>query len=199
VSEPGQDQSGGWDRRRVIGAAAAGVAALAVVALLVVGLANSGTGTSINDALDAGERPEAPDVTLPVLYAGDGIGPQGAEVALDDLAGRPVVLNFWASWCPPCRDEAPLLEDLADRYRDRGVVVLGLDTQDLSDNARGFINQLGLTYPSLRDGSAESEIAFEVNGLPETFILDAQGRIAHRHIGPVTRLEQLSRPLEQVL
>ena len=67
MSEPRQDQSGGWDRRRVIGAAAAGVAALAVVALLVVGLANSGTGTSIDDALDAGERPEAPDVTLPVL------------------------------------------------------------------------------------------------------------------------------------
>ena len=199
MSEPHEAESGGWDRRRIFGAAAAALAAVAVIALLVVGLANSGTGTSINDALAAGERPDAPDLTLPVLFAADGVGPKGSEMALADLAGRTVVLNFWASWCPPCRDEAPLLDDIAGRYGGRGVLVLGLDTQDLSDNALGFIRQFGLTYPSLRDGSGDSEAAFEVTGLPETFILDAEGRIAHRHIGPLTRPEQLNRPLEQVL
>ncbi len=199
MSEPHEPEAGGWDRRRTLGAAAAGLAAVAVIALLVVGLANSGTGTSINDALAAGDRPDAPDLTLPVLFAADGVGPKGSEVALADLEGRTVVLNFWASWCPPCRDEAPLLDDIAGRYGGRGVLVLGLDTQDLSDNALGFIRQFGLTYPSLRDGSGDSEAAFEVTGLPETFILDAEGRIAHRHIGPVTRPEQLTRPLEQVL
>ena len=188
-----------WTRRQIVGGSLAGVSVLAVMALLIVGLANQGVGTSISDALDAGERPDAPPIDLPVLDAGDGIGPEGADITLDDLRGRAVVLNFWASWCTPCRDEAPLLEAIAQDYRGRDVVVLGVDTQDLSDNALGFISQLGLTYPSLRDGTDGAQRDYQVTGLPETFILDKQGRIAHHHIGPVTIPEQLTQPLEQIL
>lgn len=193
------DEDPRWTRRQVVGGGLGAVAVLAVIAILIVGLANQGVGTSISDALDAGERPDAPPVELPVLFAGDGVGPVGAEITLDDLKGRTVVLNFWASWCTPCRDEAPLLEAIAQDYRGRDVVVLGIDTQDLSDNALGFIRQLGLTYPSLRDGTDGAQRDYQVTGLPETFILDNQGRIAHHHIGPVTTPEQLIRPLEQIL
>ena len=193
------DDERGWSRRQIVGASLGVLGVCAVIALLVIGLANQGVGTSISDALDAGDRPAAPEVELSVLYSGDGVGPDGADITLQDLRGRAVVLNFWASWCTPCRDEAPLLEGIARRYRDRDVVVLGIDTQDLSDNALGFIRQLGLSYPSLRDGTDGSQRAFQVIGLPETFILDRQGRIAHHHIGPVTTPEQLTRPLDQIL
>lgn len=188
------------DRRRLIGAVAGGAAVFAVLLLLVVGLVNKDVGTRIDDALAAGERPDAPDIALPVLLAGDGIGPVGARVALDDLRGRVVVLNLWASWCGPCRTEAPLLEDLARRHRQRGddVVFLGLDTQDLSGDARAFAREYGLSYPSLRDGTDRAQRALEARGVPETWIIDREGRIAYHHIGAVTDPEQLERPLRSV-
>lgn len=189
------------DRRRLVGAVVGGTLVLLVLLLLVVGLANKDVGSRINDALAAGERPDAPEITLPVLLAGDGVGPEGAEVSLDDLRGRVVVLNLWASWCEPCRAEAPLLESLAQRYRQsgEGVVFLGLDTQDLSGDARAFARRYGLTYPSLRDGTDRSERAFEATGVPETWIIDRQGRIAYHHIGAVTDPEEIERPLRGVL
>ncbi len=188
-----------WGGRRIAGAIGGGLGVLIFVTFLVVGLANSGGESSIGDALADGERPPAPEIELPVLFAGDGVGPQGERVSLSDLRGRTVVLNFWASWCGPCRDEAPLLEGISRRYRDRDVLVLGVDTQDLSDNALGFIRQLGLSYPSLRDGTDGAQRRFQVTGLPETFILDASGRIAFHHIGPVTNPEQITTPLDQTL
>lgn len=193
--------AGARDRRRLLAGLLGGGIVAAVLLLLVVGLANKDVGTRISDALAAGERPDAPALTLPVLVAGDGVGPVGAEVSLDDLRGRVVVLNVWASWCVPCRDEAPLLERLARTHRQAGdgVVFLGLDTQDLTGDARAFVRRYGLTYPSLRDGTDRAQRAFEATGVPETFIIDRQGRIAYRHIGPVVRAEQIERPLRAVV
>ncbi|WP_217915642.1 TlpA family protein disulfide reductase [Miltoncostaea marina] len=192
-------EGGGWDRRRAIGAAVGGVVVLAVIALLVIGLVNRDIGTSIQDALDEGERPEAPGLTLPVLIAGDGVGPVGSEVSLEDLRGRTVVLNFWASWCEPCKAEAPVLERIASRYRPaEEVLVLGVDVQDVREKALGFARDNGLTYPSLRDGEDDARKAFQVPALPETFVIDPQGRIALKVSGPVLDEAQITNAVGQL-
>jgi cytochrome c biogenesis protein CcmG, thiol:disulfide interchange protein DsbE len=204
VDDPGSEQGGppaaGWDRRRVVAAAVGGVVVLGVIALLVVGLVNrDSVGTSIQDALAAGERPEAPALTLPVLVAADGIGPEGAEVSLADLRGRTVVLNFWASWCTPCEIEAPVLEAVAARYRDDGdVVVLGVDVQDLREKALEFVRETGVTYPTLRDGGDDAMNAYQVPALPETFVIDPEGRVALKIRGIIQEEAQLTTAIDQV-
>jgi cytochrome c biogenesis protein CcmG/thiol:disulfide interchange protein DsbE len=188
-----------WDRRRTVWATIAGVLVLGVVVLLVVGLVNRDVGTSIQDALDEGDRPEAPDLTLPVLLAADGIGPRGAEVSLQELRGRTVVLNFWASWCEPCEREAPVLDRVASRYRSADdVVVLGVDVQDLRGNALEFAEEFGIRYPSLRDGGDDAYRDYQLTGLPETFVIDPEGRIALRKIGEIREPEEITTAVEQL-
>lgn len=189
----------GSDRRRLIGLIVGAVIAALIVGLLVVGLVARGGSTSIDDALVAGERPPAPDITLPVLVSGPGLPPAGQTASLASLKGTPVVLNLWASWCGPCRDEAPIFEKAWNRYRGRGALVLGLDLQDLSENALAFLTQYGITYPSLRDGTDASKRDLEATGVPETYIIDRKGRIALHITGQVTDLRQISVPLDQVL
>jgi cytochrome c biogenesis protein CcmG/thiol:disulfide interchange protein DsbE len=193
------DEAPGGGRRRLVIAGIAAVLVLAVIALLVVGLVNNGVGSRIDDALAAGERPEAPGFTLPLLTDDPDLGPAGTEVSLTDLEGRPVVLNFWASWCDPCREEAPILEEVWRDYRGRGVVVLGIDTQDLSENAIAFLDETATTYPSVRDGSSRAEKDYETTGVPETFLIDQDGRIALRFVGQVTEAEQITNALDQVM
>lgn len=188
----------GWTRGRIIGGGLAAIAVLAVLGLLVVGLSLRGVETSIQDALAAGERPPAPELGLPVIIPGGGLD-EGETIELEDLSGRPVVVNFWASWCDPCKTEAPLLESIWQSHRDRGVLFLGVDTEDLTESARRFASDYGLTYPSLRDGTDATKRRWQATGVPETFILDAEGRIAAHIIGEVTRPEQITTPLEQLL
>jgi len=191
--------SGRRDRRRGVWAVVGGTLVAALIALLVVGLVNRDVGSSIQDALDEGERPDAPGLELPVLIAGDGIGPVGAPASLDDLRGQIVVLNFWASWCGPCEAEAPILDEVAARYRGSGeVVVLGVDVEDLREEALSFADEFGIAYPSLRDGGSGSRRDFEVAGLPETFVIDQEGRIALKLIGQVTRPEELTTAVDQL-
>ena len=188
-----------WDRRRTVGAVVGGAIVLGIVLLLVVGLANKDLGTSIQDALEKGKRPDAPAFELPVIASGDGIGPTGSTVSLADLKGRIVVLNFWASWCSPCKDEAPILEEVARRYRLSGdVKVVGVDVQDLREKAVGFIRDQGLTYPSLRDGGGDVQQDFQVPALPETFVIDQQGRIALHVSGGVRTPLDLTTAIEQL-
>jgi cytochrome c biogenesis protein CcmG/thiol:disulfide interchange protein DsbE len=175
------------------------VLVLGVVTLLVVGLLNRDFGTSIQDALDEGRRPAAPELSLPVLAAGDGVGPVGATVALADMRDRIVVVNVWASWCGPCEDEAPVLERVAARYRStKDVLVLGVDVEDLREDALGFIEDNGLTYPNVRDGEDKTRRAFQVREIPESFVIDRQGRIALKIAGPVLDERQLTNAIEQL-
>jgi cytochrome c biogenesis protein CcmG/thiol:disulfide interchange protein DsbE len=191
---------GRWDRRRTIAAVAGGVVVAAVIALLVIGLVHRDVGTSIQDALDEGERPDAPAFAAPVLLAADGIGPVGRDVSLADLSGKTVVLNFWASWCQPCEREAPILNEVAQRYRDQdaAVVVLGLDVQDLSEKALGFARDFGISYPSLRETGDAAYRDYQLTGLPETFVIDPEGRIALKVVGEVTDPVQLTTAIDQL-
>jgi cytochrome c biogenesis protein CcmG/thiol:disulfide interchange protein DsbE len=190
----------GWDRRRTIGAVIGGVIVAAVIAMLVVGLANKDIGTSIQDALEEGKRPNAPDATLPVLLSADGIGPVGQDVSLSSLRGKIVVLNFWASWCEPCKLEAPVLDEVAARYRvsPQEVVVLGVDVQDLREKALDFARSNGITYASLRDGEDDVKNAYQVPALPETFVIDQEGRIALKVAGQLTEPAQITTAVEQL-
>ncbi|MGH2822979.1 MAG: TlpA family protein disulfide reductase, partial [Thermoleophilaceae bacterium] len=144
---------------------------LALVALLAYGLASNEPDRSVDEALAAGEREAAPELELPRL-SGDGVG------SLDDYRGRVVVLNFWASWCEPCREESPLLQRWHERIVKRGATVLGVDVQDLTGDAQEFIDEYDLTYPMLRDGEGSTRENFSILGLPETFVIDRRGRIA---------------------
>jgi cytochrome c biogenesis protein CcmG/thiol:disulfide interchange protein DsbE len=96
-----------------------------------------------------------------------------------------VVLNFWASWCKPCKDESPLLERWHQRMADRGGLVLGVDMIDLTGRAQSFIDEFGLTYPMLKDKDGKGLETFGVAQYPETFVIDRQGRIAAVRRGPV--------------
>jgi len=109
----------------------------------------------------------------------------GSQVRLSEFRGRVVFLNFWASWCPPCRAEARLLEAAWRHYRSRGVVFLGVNIQDREASARGFLEEFGITYPNGRDPQNRVAIDYGVYGLPETFFISRDGLITYKHIGAI--------------
>ena len=119
----------------------------------------------------------APEFTLSPL---DG----GAPVTLASLRGRPAVINFWATWCVPCFQEHPLLVSAARSVGDRARF-LGVIYEDSEEQVRGFLARQGSAYPSLVDPGSRTAIAFGVFGVPETFFIDAEGKIADKHIGPL--------------
>jgi peroxiredoxin len=109
----------------------------------------------------------------------------GGTFRLSDYRGRPVVLNFWASWCGPCRAEAPVLENAWQQYKDQGVIFLGIAVQDREENSRAFIKEFGLTYPVGLDVDDRVATLYEITGLPTTVFIDADGRIRHRWVGAI--------------
>ena len=161
-------------------ATAVAAAAVALIALLAYGVASQSKDTSIDDAVAEGERPSAPLSTLPALGRDD-------EGSLDEYRGQVVVLNFWASWCPPCVEELPLLERTQRRIEDRGATVLGVNYKDLPEDALGFVRRYGISFPSLRDRDGEYAESFAAVAFPETFVIDRRGRIAATRRGPVDR------------
>jgi cytochrome c biogenesis protein CcmG, thiol:disulfide interchange protein DsbE len=136
---------------------------LAVVGLLVFGLVSKGSaGLSVGEA--------APDTPLPRL---EGNGTR----SLADYRGRWVLVNFWASWCIPCRQEAPALERFHREQRNSDFTVLGVDSQDLSDDGRDFVQRYGLSYPQLHDGDGDAADEFGTTGVPENFLIDPAGKV----------------------
>jgi len=143
----------------------------------------------------------APQATAPSLEAapfdpfpapaveGDVVTGQGAggTLALADLRGKPVVVNFWASWCGPCRNEGPGLVAFAKAHP--GVAMLGINVADGKSQAVPFAQELGFTWPSIADQGQALYREFRLIGLPSTFVVDAQGRVVYRKIGEVTQDE----------
>jgi cytochrome c biogenesis protein CcmG/thiol:disulfide interchange protein DsbE len=111
----------------------------------------------------------------------------GAPLAFDGLRGKVVVVNFWASWCnPACYEEAPVLERAWRTYRDRGVVVVGVDMQDTAEAAQAFIRRFELTFPNAPDVGGKVAVEYGVYGVPETFFVDRTGTIRAKHVGALT-------------
>ena len=165
-----------------------------LVGLLSYGLASTGNDTSIDEALLNGDRPEvaALEQSLPVL--GDE-SRSGSPSAYD---GKVVIVNFWASWCGPCREELPLLQRTHERISRQGGLVLGIDSRDLTDDALATVSRYDLTFPNLRDRDAVLGREIGAAAYPETLVLDRKGRVAALRRGPVTE-EWLDRTLPPLL
>jgi cytochrome c biogenesis protein CcmG, thiol:disulfide interchange protein DsbE len=192
--------------RRRLGVLRHGPALAAIVlvglllALLGYGLVHTGTSNTIDTQLSKGDTPTPPDFSLAVLQPGTP-GPLLAptvtraladgRVSLRELRGVPVVVNFWASWCPPCREEAPRLERAWEQARGRGVLLLGLNQQDLTGDARAFMRGYGTSYPNVRDPQGRVAPKWGVTGLPETFFLNRRGQVVDHVIGAIS-VQQLS-------
>jgi cytochrome c biogenesis protein CcmG/thiol:disulfide interchange protein DsbE len=146
------------------------LAAIAFIGLLAFGLiAKKGAQIAVGEP--------APDAAVQRL---DGSG----EVSLADYRGQWVLLNFWASWCDPCRDEAPAIEKFSNENKDN-LVVIGMDTEDLSGDAQAFIREFGLTYEQLHDVDGGRKDAYGIFALPESFLIDPDGNLALIQRGPV--------------
>lgn len=121
----------------------------------------------------------------------------GESLRLSDYRGRVVLVNIWASWCVPCRDEAPLLQEAYRTWKDEGLMVIGVNWVDTEPKAREFIQEFGLTYPNGPDVGQGIARAFRMQGIPETYVIDPDGNVVYAHIGPLTRrvLEERVLPL----
>jgi cytochrome c biogenesis protein CcmG/thiol:disulfide interchange protein DsbE len=170
------------------GLALAAVAGL--LALLLWSVVRSDGGAAAE--LAEGKTPDAPSFTLERL---DGSGP----LTLSDLRGKAVIVNFWASWCEPCKDEAPFLQQTYERYRGQGLVVLGVDVEDFRKDAQRFVKRYGITYPNVRDVKKETIGKWGVTGYPETFFVDRTGRIVGERIQGGADLERNEEAFERGL
>ena len=148
----------------------AAVLPVLILALVGAGLLVRGTGAS---PTAIGSRP--PDFSLVDL--------DGNAVRLADLRGRPVIVNFWASWCVPCAEEFPLLRDAAERHADDGLVVVGIVYRDRSEAAREFMAQNGATWAAAMDPDGSVAEAYAVVGPPETFFIGRDGTVVARQLG----------------
>jgi cytochrome c biogenesis protein CcmG/thiol:disulfide interchange protein DsbE len=126
----------------------------------------------------------APDFTLSMF--------DGSQLTLSELRGQVVVVNFWASWCIPCRDEAPILEQTWRRYRDQGVVFIGVDYLDTDKEALAFLEEFNVTYPNGPDLGTRIARDYRIVGVPETFFIDKEGQVADLEIGPLTEARLVS-------
>lgn len=172
-----------WPRRLAL-------AAVAITVLVAAAFGTRfGTDPTVVDSPLIGQP--VPDVTLPYLE-------QQGRLSLRSLEGRIMVVNFWASWCVPCRNEHEDLISTAEAYADRGVVVLGIVYQDRPEQAVAFLDDLGRGYDHLTDPDAAAAIDFGVFGIPETYFIDPGGTVVAKITGE-SNAEALSEVLDQIL
>jgi cytochrome c biogenesis protein CcmG/thiol:disulfide interchange protein DsbE len=174
-------------RRARLVAQGVAVGLVALLFILLVWTLVTEEGGDLADAATRGDRPEAPAFVLERLDRED------EKLALSSLRGKAVVLNFWASWCKPCKEEAPHLEQVWRDERTRGLVVLGLDSKDFRQDARRFVRRFDWTFPVVFDGEGDVSKTYGVTGYPETFVIDRAGRVVDAIVGAVNSSEDRER------
>ena len=160
---------------RTLGIAVIGVAIAGFLGLMGLGLTNKSPVTS-QSGYTRIQKP-APEFSLP-LFNGD-------SFLLSRYHGRPVVINFWASWCPPCREEAVVLERAWRSYRDSGVMFVGVDLQDSRADAKAYLSEFDITYPNGLDTNGRITVDYGVVGLPVTFFINRFGVVERRWVGAI--------------
>lgn len=176
-------------RRRAVVLAAAVLTGVLLAVVLVAGWAGSGNsgvtqldGNASAVLYSAGHRPLAPDFTATTLT--------GSKLSFSSYRGRVVVVNFWGSWCVPCREEASILSEVAAQYQPSGVSFLGVDVRDTTASAEAFAHSFHITYPSVTDlGSAitlDFTAVVPIAGTPTTLVIDRTGHVAGAVFGTVT-------------
>lgn len=166
-------------RRGVAGFIAVSLASLALLTLLFVRLV-SATNTAANAPAAPLVGHVAPDFTLRVWN-----GSAGQTIHLADLRGKPVVVNFWASWCAECVEEQPLLQSAWQKYQAQGVVVLGLAYNNQESDGLPFLRQRNVTYPCGVDAGGSAPTDYAVTGVPETVFINRAGVVVYKSTGPV--------------
>ena len=156
---------------------------LAFIALLAVRLWQ----TNIQGQRAAGEAPELSFTT----YGGD-------DIVLRDLRGKGVVVNFWASWCAPCREEAALLEQTWRREKENGIVFLGLDYLDQEPDALAYLAEFDVTYPNGPDLRSQAARRYRIQGVPETFFISPEGKIVEVVVGPIAGQQEMDALLDRI-
>lgn len=156
---------------------------LLFVAILAVRLYQ----TNVSEQRAAGIAPEFSFTTF-----------EGATIALADLRGQGVVLNFWASWCDPCREEAVLLEETWQQEKANGIVFLGLDYLDQEPAAKAYLEEFRISYPNGPDLQSKAARDYGIKGVPETFFIDSEGKIAFMVIGPILNEAQMEQGLAKI-
>ena len=173
-----QRRSGG--KRRIIVFLTVSLACVALLVLLgsqILAPAQSQTNSGTDPLLGH----PAPDFTLAALSSHP-----APSVHLASLKGKPVMLDFWASWCVPCQHEAPLLQATWQRVQSQGIIFLGIDFQDDHSQGLNFLHTYGITYPNVVDPDGSVTISYGVSGVPETFFLNRRGVIVSHVIGELT-------------
>ena len=161
---------------------------LALTALLALGLENRSPVTGRSGATRIAKP--APTISMP-LYDGGTLTPA-------DYEGKPVVLNFWASWCGPCRQEAPIFERLSREYGERGALFIGVNIQDATADATAYLREYDITYPNGIDADGSISIDYGVIGIPVTFFIDRDGVVQRRWAG-VMRETQLRQWIDELV
>jgi cytochrome c biogenesis protein CcmG/thiol:disulfide interchange protein DsbE len=165
--------------------------AIAAWGVLIAVLSLFGFGLLRNQQGPISEGSVVPDFVLTTF--------DGQEIALHDLAGQVVVINFWASWCTTCDEEAAELEQAYQLYKDRGVFFLGVDYSDTDNAALAYLEEYGVTYPNGPDLRTRISQAFRIRAVPETYIVAPDGTLAVAKIGPFTSLAEIMLAIDSVL
>jgi len=165
-----------------VGISVVGLVIVALLGLMAVGLLNKSPVTG-NSGFTRVQKP-APEFTIPLL--------DGGELDLSQHLGQPVVINFWASWCPPCREEAPLLERTWRSYKYQDVLFVGVNIQDTEESARVYLKAFDITYPNGLDRHGKVTVDYGVIGLPVTFFVNRDGIVERRWVGAVNESQMVT-------
>jgi cytochrome c biogenesis protein CcmG/thiol:disulfide interchange protein DsbE len=185
---PAREDGGRTARPGLLGL---GIGPLLVVVAVVLLLVIVGLGLVRAQEGPVGVGSTAPEFTLTTF--------EGEQISLAALRGQVVVVNFWASWCKPCEQEAAELEQAWRGYREHGVVFLGVNYVDTEPEARAYMEKFDISYPSGPDVRTRISQAFRILGVPETYVIDADGRITSVKKGPYSSLGEIESAIELAL